>query len=65
MRSALIILLLSGCASAPKCEKWKAYSVNTDEGPMIALDMENVHKLIAMLEGLNSGSCRLEKKGEI
>ena len=62
---ALCLLLLAGCATPlPYCGKWAAYSVNTNEGPMLAIDMDNTHKLIEVLNGLNEGKCRLEKKGE-
>lgn len=63
-----ILLLAAGIAMGdekkplPACEKYTIYqSVLPDGQPIFLLDMENLRKLIGMLEGLRDGTCRLEK----
>lgn len=58
---------LLGCASnLPPCERYN-YQIaeDNDGGVFILIDMENVVKLSAMLEGVSSGKCRIAKQGEI
>jgi hypothetical protein len=56
---------LIGCARneepLPLCEKYSVQMAQTPSGPLFILDLENVKKLAALVQGLNNRTCRLEK----
>ena len=54
---------LLGCAEIPKipvCERF-SYGLMTHQGEQyIVIDQHNAAKLVLLVEGLSTGSCRLE-----
>lgn len=62
----LIAAGLPGCAALPPCERYDFRLAEDNEGEkFVLIDMENLYKLSAMLEGISNGKCRLAKQGEI
>lgn len=55
------IIFTCGCATnVPVCEKFEAAVVKDSSGTSyVMLDMDNINKLIAMMNGLSQGKCRL------
>lgn len=59
-------LLLAGCARLPPCDRYKAMVGEDQNGqPVVAIDMDNVVKLVALIQGLSAGTCRLEMGEEV
>lgn len=62
----LIVAGLPGCAALPPCERYNYRIAEDNEGAtFVLIDMENVYKLSAMLEGVANGKCRIAKEGEV
>jgi hypothetical protein len=59
---AAALLIIPACSEAeavPLCEKPEAMPVRIDGAAGAFFDMPNIHKLTAMMKGLNEGTCRL------
>lgn len=62
----LIVAGLPSCAALPPCERYNFRIAEDNEGEkFVLIDMENVYKLSAMLEGVANGKCRIPKDGEV
>ena len=49
----------------PLCEKYSGFMISDPSGkPHVAMDMENVKKLAAMIRGIQEGTCRVAQPQE-
>jgi hypothetical protein len=57
-----VVGLAAGCAQIKTCEVFTVYASHDGRGnPLYAIDQENIEKLANTLNGLNEGTCRIEK----
>lgn len=55
----LVAIVLSGCAAVPECEEVDGHLLMTPRGLFFLFDEENMRKLDARSQMLQSGKCRL------
>ncbi len=57
----VIVLLVSGCAALPPCQKPSAAIVETPKGPLIVFTAQELGKLQHRMEGIRDGKCDPDK----
>lgn len=60
-----IAILLASCAELPPCPHAKMDIYQRGDSVMYVFDHGNMVKMMAALQGLAEGKCRIEKEGEL
>ncbi len=57
----IFLLLISGCAQVPICERFTMHPATGPHGEQIYwMNEENLEKMMYLIDGVRRGNCRLE-----